>query len=129
MAPASVGSSFDQQGLSCVPSGDVIPTRVDEAYAKGDVFYGIVSHNMWIGASVSTLLGTQLPGPGTYVSQSLSFRRPAGLGDKIVVSVAVRKKEERNRVLPDCQLVRQKGEVVLDARTASRSRGRCSMAR
>ncbi len=101
--------------LFAVMSGDVNPTHVDEAFAKSDVFHKIVAHGMWPGALISTLLGTQLPGPGTiYVDQSLRFRHPVGIGDTITVSVTVREKKDNHRVILACTAINQAGKVVID---------------
>jgi phosphate acetyltransferase/phosphate butyryltransferase len=101
--------------LFAIMSGDVNPTHLDETFAKSDMFHKVVAHGMWGGALISTLLGTQLPGPGTiYVDQSLHFRRPIGLGDTITVMVRVRNKvEEAHRVVFDCRAVNQSGEEVI----------------
>jgi len=101
--------------LFAVLSGDVNPAHVDEAFAKSDVFHKIVAHGMWTGSLFSTLLGTQLPGPGTiYVNQSLNFRRPVGMGDTLTVSVTVKEKKDGSRVVLGCEATNQKGEVVID---------------
>src|ERR1700678_4159020 len=72
--------------LFAILSGDVNPVHLDDSYAKSDMFHKIVAHGMWGGALIATVLGTELPGPGTvYVDQSLHFRRPVGLGDTITV--------------------------------------------
>jgi phosphate acetyltransferase/phosphate butyryltransferase len=88
---------------------------VDEEFAKSDMFHRIIAHGMWGGALISTVLGTQLPGPGAiYLGQSLKFRRPVSLGDTITVTVRVTEKtEEKNRISLDCQATNQKGEVVI----------------
>ena len=101
--------------LFAIMSGDINPAHVDAEFAKSDLFHHIVAHGMWGGALISTVLGTELPGPGTiYVSQSLRFRRPVGLGDTITVSVKVASKtEEKRRVFFDCQATNQQGEVVI----------------
>jgi len=101
--------------LFAIMSGDVNPAHVDEEYAKSDMFHRIIAHGMWGGALISTVLGTQLPGPGAiYLGQSLKFRRPVSLGDTITVSVRVTEKaEDRNRISLDCQATNQKGEVVI----------------
>lgn len=40
------------------------------------MFHKIIAHGMWGGALISTVLGTQLSGPGAiYLAQSLRFRR------------------------------------------------------
>src|SRR5271167_3893421 len=101
--------------LFAIMSGDVNPAHVDEEFAKSDMFHKIIAHGMWGGALISTVLGTQLPGPGAiYLGQSLRFRRPVCLGDTVTVTVKVAEKiEEKNRVVLDCQASNQKGEVVI----------------
>ena len=76
--------------LFAIMSGDVNPAHVDEAFAKSDMFHKIVAHGMWGGALISTVLGTQMPGPGTiYLNQSLRFGGPVGLGDTITITLKV----------------------------------------
>ena len=101
--------------LFAIMSGDVNPAHVDEEFAKSDMFHRIIAHGMWGGALISTVLGTQLPGPGAiYLGQSLKFRRPVCLGDTITVTARVAEKlAEKNRVTLDCQATNQKGEVVI----------------
>ena len=98
--------------LFAVMSGDINPTHLDDAFAKSDMFHKVVAHG---GALISTVLGTQLPGPGTvYVDQSLHFLGAIGLGDTISISVKVRKKiEEMHRVIFDCWAVNQRAEEVI----------------
>lgn len=101
--------------LFAAMSGDVNPAHLDEDYAKNSRFHEVIAHGMWGGALISTVLGTQLPGPGTiYLSQSLRFRRPVTLGDVLTVSVTARECDpKKHRVVFDCQCVNQKGEVVI----------------
>jgi acyl dehydratase len=101
--------------LFAIMSGDVNPAHVDEAFAKSDMFHKLVAHGMWGGALISTVLGTELPGPGTiYINQSLHFRRPVGLGDTITVTVEVAKKTDKgHRVTLDCRATNQRGEEVI----------------
>ena len=76
--------------LFAIVSGDVNPIHLDVEYARDDMFHQIIAHGMWGGALISTLLGTELPGPGTiHVDQSLRFRKPVGLGDTVTVVVKV----------------------------------------
>ena len=102
--------------LFAVVSGDVNPAHVDQDYARGDRFHEIVAHGMWGASLISTLLGTQLPGPGTiYLEQTLRFRRPVTIGEVISVSVTVVSKDaRRHRVVLDCRCVNQRGETVID---------------
>lgn len=96
-------------------SGDVNPAHVDEEFARSERFHQIVAHGMWGGALISTVLGTELPGPGAiYVGQTLKFRRPMRVGDTITVTVTAKEKiDERDRVLFDCECKNQEGVVVI----------------
>jgi len=107
--------SYKDIELFAIMSGDVNPAHVDESFAKSDMFHKIIAHGMWGGALISTVLGTQLPGPGAiYLGQSLRFRRPVGVGDTLTVTVKVTEKmEEKHRVVLDCQAVNQQGESVI----------------
>ena len=65
--------------LFAIMSGDVNPAHVDPEYAKSSMFREVIAHGMWGGALISTVLGTQFPGPGTiYIDQTLHFSRPVG---------------------------------------------------
>ena len=114
---ASISRTLTQKDIElfAIMSGDVNPAHVDEEFAKSDMFHKIIAHGMWGGALISTVLGTQLPGPGAiYLAQSLRFRRPVGLGDTIVVTARVSEKnEDKHRVTLECQAVNQLGEVVI----------------
>ena len=101
--------------IFAIMSGDVNPAHVDEEFAKSDMFHKIIAHGMWGGALISTVLGTQLPGPGAiYLSQSLRFRRPVAVGDTLTVTVKVVEMEEsRHRVTLECQAANQNGEIVI----------------
>ena len=101
--------------LFAIMSGDVNPAHVDEEYANSSQFHHIIAHGMWGGALVSTVLGTQLPGPGTiYLKQDFTFRHPVSLGDNLTVTVTVVEKREHHQVLLDCACINQDGEVVID---------------
>ena len=105
--------------LFAVMSGDVNPAHVDPAFAKADMFHRVVAHGMWGGALISTVLGTELPGPGTiYLGQSLRFRGPIGVGDTITVTVRVMEKvADKHRVTLDCQATNQQGQTVITGST------------
>ncbi len=107
--------TMDDIKLFAVMSGDVNPAHVDEDYAKSSRFHEIIAHGMWGGSLISTVIGTQLPGPGTiYLGQTLRFRRPVGLGDVLTVTVTARAKDAtKHRIEFDCQCVNQDGEVVI----------------
>jgi len=102
--------------LFAVMSGDVNPAHVDPEFAKSDMFHKVIAHGMWGGALISTVLGTELPGPGTvYLDQSLRFLAAIGLGDAVTVTVTAREKDEkRHHITFDCKCVNQDGKIVID---------------
>ncbi|WP_285670842.1 MaoC/PaaZ C-terminal domain-containing protein [Paralimibaculum aggregatum] len=74
-------------------SGDVNPAHVDEAFARSDMFRKVIAPDIWGGALIPAVLGPGLSGPATiHLNQSLSFRRPVGLGDTVTVRVTVHEK-------------------------------------
>ncbi|MBL8482193.1 MAG: bifunctional enoyl-CoA hydratase/phosphate acetyltransferase [Rhodocyclaceae bacterium] len=101
--------------LFAVMSGDVNPAHVDPDYAKSSMFREVIAHGMWGGALISTVLGTQFPGPGTiYVDQSLHFSRPVGIGDTVTIRVTAARKFEHNRhIIMDCLCTNQDGLEVI----------------
>ncbi|HNQ75606.1 MAG TPA: bifunctional enoyl-CoA hydratase/phosphate acetyltransferase [Pseudothauera hydrothermalis] len=102
--------------LFAVMSGDVNPTHVDPEFARSSQFREVVGHSMWGSTLISTVLGTEFPGPGTvYVSQSLSFWRPITIGDTLTITVTCREKFEHNHhIMFDCLAVNQDGLKVID---------------
>jgi phosphotransacetylase/acyl dehydratase len=101
--------------LFAAVSGDVNPVHVDESFARDDMFHQVIAHGMWAGALISTLLGTELPGPGTiYRSQTFRFRHPVVLGDTVVVSVTVREKHPPRDIVLDCRVVNDAGKVAIE---------------
>ncbi len=67
-------------------SGDFNPLHTDTVYAARSRFGQRVAHGMLLGAWVSAVLGTRLPGPGAILlSCGLRFRRPTHVGDTLTV--------------------------------------------
>lgn len=102
--------------LFAATSGDVNPAHLDAAYAAGTRFKGVIMHGMWSGAIISRLLGVELPGPGTiYISQSLAFKRPVTIGDRITFKATVKeKRDDKKIVVLDCTGTNQDGKVVVE---------------
>jgi phosphate acetyltransferase len=101
--------------LFAAMSGDVNPAHVDPEYARSTQFHGIIAHGMWGAALISTVIGTEFPGPGTiYMGQSLRFVRPVHIGDTITVRVSVSEIDAQNHhVTLACQCSNQSGEDVI----------------
>jgi len=114
---ASLTRTLTQEDIElfAVMSGDVNPAHLDEEYARSDMFHKVVAHGMWSGALISTVLGTQLPGPGTiYLGQSLRFLNPVCIGDRVTVTLTVKELHPENRhVTLDCLVSNQHGKPVV----------------
>ncbi|GHE21385.1 bifunctional enoyl-CoA hydratase/phosphate acetyltransferase [Halomonas urumqiensis] len=108
--------TMDDIKLFAIMSGDVNPSHVDDDFARSSRFQEVIAHGMWGGALISTVLGTQLPGPGTiYLSQTLDFHAPVRLGDVLDVSVKVTAKSpETHQLTLDCRCANQRGKVVIE---------------
>ncbi len=99
-----------------VLSGDLNPTHFSDTYAEMLLErQKVVGHSMWGGALISSLLGNDLPGPGTvYESQSLTFHDAVELGDTLTITVTVQEKiAEGPSVIFDCRVVNQRGEKII----------------
>src|SRR5919204_5441137 len=101
--------------LFAVMSGDVNPAHVDPEYAHSSMFHEVIAHGMWGGALISTVLGTEFPGPGTiYISQTLRFSRPVKVGDSITIRITCKQKFDHNKhILFDCLCTNQDGLKVI----------------
>ena len=97
-----------------VLTGDLNPTHVDDDYVRRMGDGRLVAHSMWGGALLSSVLGNELPGPGTqYVSQELQFLKPLQAGDTITATVTVREKRaDRGTVIFDCLCENQARDIV-----------------
>ncbi|WP_028300308.1 MaoC/PaaZ C-terminal domain-containing protein [Oceanospirillum beijerinckii] len=100
--------------LFAAVSGDVNPVHLDAEFAKTTMFGEQIAHGMWSGSLISAALATVLPGPGTiYLGQELSFRRPVKLGDTLTVTLTVKEKLSKNRVVIDTLVTNQNEEKVV----------------
>ena len=101
--------------LFAILTGDINPSVVDPGYSESGLFREVIAHGMWSGSLISTVLGTQFPGPGTIlIDQSLHFSRPVTIGDTITITVTAKQKFEHNKhVIFDCVCTNQEGLQVV----------------
>ena len=108
----SESDSYLYAGLT----GDLNPAHINETYAKKTFFEARIAHGMLILGFISTVLGTQLPGPGTiHLRQEANFLAPVHIGDTItaqveLVEIMAEKKQARFKTI----CVNQEGTKVLD---------------
>jgi len=108
-------TEYDVYSIAGV-TGDFNPAHIDSMYASGTSFGKRIAHGILSIGFISTVLGNQLPGPGSiYVHQSCDFKRPIFIEDTITSTVEVTKKdEERNRVWLRTFCTNQRDELVVD---------------
>ncbi len=97
-------------------SGDKNPTHFSDEYAQMLLErHKLVGHSMWGAAMISSLLGNDLPGPGTvYQSQNLEFHNAVELGDILTITVTAKSKNAADgSVLFDCRAVNQREEKII----------------
>ena len=71
-------------------SGDTNPIHLDKEYAKETRYKKNIAHGLMCASYFSGIFGTKLPGLGSiYASQSLRFKRPIYIGDKVDVIVKI----------------------------------------
>jgi 3-hydroxybutyryl-CoA dehydratase len=71
-------------------TGDKNPVHLDPVYAAKTIFKQTIAHGMLTAGYISAVFGMELPGPGAiYVSQTLNFRAPVKIGDRVVAKVRV----------------------------------------
>lgn len=84
-------------------SGDTNPVHFDEEFARTTMFKGRIAHGMLSASYISTVLGMQIPGPGTiFMSLTTRFKAPVRIGDTVVTTCTVREVGEKRRVIFDC---------------------------
>lgn len=101
--------------LFAVLTGDINPSVIDQNFSESGLFREVIAHGMWSGSLISTVLGTQFPGPGTIlIDQSLHFARPVTIGDTVTITVTAKQKFDHNQhVILDCVCTNQEGLQVV----------------
>jgi 3-hydroxybutyryl-CoA dehydratase len=100
-------------------TGDWNPVHFDPAHAAGTVFKRTIGHGMLTVSSLVTILGMQLPGPGTVIgSLEVKFLAPVYVSEELTSTVRVREVQGHKMVL---DLEARVGERVVLTGTAKAS--------
>jgi len=114
---AEFSRTFTQEDVEAFSrlSGDTNPVHLDDSYARHTRFGGRIIHGMLVASLISTVLGTGLPGPGCiYMSQQLSFRAPARVGEHLTAKVRVSEWDgTKGRVLLATEVVNEQGVQII----------------
>lgn len=97
-------------------TGDMNPAHINKVEAENGLFHGQVAHGMLVASLISTVLGMQLPGPGTiYMGQELKFVYPVYLGDTITAKAVVESIDPVKKMIRmKTTCINQNGETVIE---------------
>ncbi|WP_424965206.1 bifunctional enoyl-CoA hydratase/phosphate acetyltransferase [Dinoroseobacter sp. S375] len=96
-------------------SGNFNPLNVPDQDGDGDGRPEAVAPSMWVASLISSVLGNQLPGPGTrYRSQSLTFVGQAMAGETLIARVRVREKFADRVVRLDTWVETDTGRLLVE---------------
>ncbi len=81
-------------------SGDFNPLHMDNEFAHSSTFGKRIVHGMLLASFFSQLIGMRLPGKNSlYFSQTINFRSPCYIDDKIQVVGEVTEKSNSTRII------------------------------
>lgn len=97
-------------------TGDFNPLHMDSDYALTTLFGERIIHGMLLGSLFSTLVGMYLPGKNClYLSQDLSFRLPAKIGNTFKVRGKVINKIDSLKILViQTEILDEKGLILVE---------------
>ncbi|MBN1333270.1 MAG: MaoC family dehydratase [Synergistales bacterium] len=110
-------------------TGDFNPAHVNEIEARGSIFEGRVAHGMLVAGFLSTVVGMQLPGPGSIlVRQELKFLSPVRIGDTVTAEVEVLEIHlRRNMVILGAIIKNQDCRKVIQGKAVVKPPLKCSV--
>ena len=111
----NIVSESDIQSFANI-TGDHNPVHRDAAYAGTTPFKNRIRHGMLTASYISAVFGMRLPGPGAiYVAQTLNFRRPVWIDERITTTVTVAELlPQKRRVRFECVCRNADGKTVLE---------------
>ena len=91
------------------------PEHMTRDFATSDLYHGVITHGMWGTSLIATLIGTELPGPGSRIlEEDFTYHHPVQIGDTVSVEVSVREKgSDGSSVLMGCRATNDTGQVVI----------------
>lgn len=96
-------------------SGSLSPLHLPDPSTAFGEDQAPLAASMWVGALVSHVLDTLLPGPGAlYRAQSFTFHDRVTVGDELVITVRVIEKREPDLLVMETLVAKASGERVAD---------------
>ena len=99
-----------------VLSGDDNPVHLDDGFAAKTRFGKRIAHGMLLGALLSRVAGTKIPGPGTIViSQDIRYKEPCYIGDTVTAEIKIlHVRADKPIVKISSRVTNQNGGVLID---------------
>ena len=97
-------------------SGDYNPMHTNQEYASKTDFGNKLCHGMLLASFFSRLIGMYIPGKNAlYFSQSLNFRNPCFINDKVtIIGIVIEKKPSTKMIKLKTIIKNLKGQIILD---------------
>jgi len=97
-------------------TGDANPLHLDKEYASKTIFKKPIVQGLLICGMIGRILGTILPGSGTiYLNQTLSFKSPVYVGDKILCVLEIIKiRDDKPIITLSTKCINKKNITVID---------------
>lgn len=98
-------------------SGDFNPIHISKEAGCNSIFGDRIVHGMLSASLISTVIGMQLPGPGTiYMEQNCKFKKAVYIGDTLTAWVTLIDivNKEKGIVKLECSVLNQKSESVIE---------------
>ena len=71
-------------------TGDFNPLHIDKVASEKSIFKERIAHGILVSGLISTVIGMQMPGPGTiYMEQNTRFLKPVKIGDTVTAVVEI----------------------------------------
>ena len=101
-------------------SGDYNPVHLDSEYAAKTIFKERIAHGILSAGYISAIFGMKLPGPGAiYVSQTLFFKGPVKIDDRVETDRADRRTHSRQEACSVRLHVYGRGQARADRRSSA----------
>lgn len=99
-----------------VLSGDDNPVHLDDDFAAKTRFKKRIAHGMLLGALLSRVAGTKIPGPGTIViSQDIRYKEPCYIGDTVTAEIKIlHLRADKPIIKISSRVTNQNGGVLID---------------
>lgn len=95
--------------------GDFNPIHVNRIEAEKSFFGKQIVHGFLVASFISTVIGMQMPGPGTiYLGQKCKFLKPVYIGDTITAEVTIVSIDSKNNAVLKTIVMNQDNVIVIE---------------